>query len=217
MSHFTEHRFRALCQRTAPRLNAATAFSDLSTAYSQPSRHYHNGVHIADCLSLFDTVRDSFEHPDAAEFALWYHDAVYDSRAHDNEARSAVLAANQLRTGGATSDIIQRVERLILATRHKETPIDAEAKLLVDIDLSILGRDELAFDAYDNAIRQEYAWVPDDAYRIGRTGVLRGFLERPRIYNTDTFFAWYELRARENIARAIEALGRCALPHFSSR
>ena len=35
--------------------------------------------------------------PDAMEIALWYHDAIYDTHAADNEEQSATLAAHILR------------------------------------------------------------------------------------------------------------------------
>ncbi len=94
---------------------------------------------------------------------------------------------------------------MILATKRHEgsTP---DASLLLDIDLSVLGANAATFQAYDAAIKQEYAWVPEDQYRAGRAKVLGGFLARDAIYRTPTFRAAYESRARENLTAALAEL-----------
>ncbi|HLX63914.1 MAG TPA: N-methyl-D-aspartate receptor NMDAR2C subunit [Planctomycetota bacterium] len=199
----SEGRFVDLCGRLAPALDGRATFEILQRAYAEPARTYHNARHIADCLTQFDKVRAKFVRPDETEFALWIHDAIYDSHAKDNESRSAQMAAEFLRRGGAAAEAIEYVERLILATRHNETPSEPDARLIVDIDLSILGRGEAEFNEYDEAIRREYTWVPEDKYREGRATVLRGFLKRERIYSTQEFFEQFEKSARENLQRAI--------------
>jgi predicted metal-dependent HD superfamily phosphohydrolase len=211
----TLERFKNLCRRLMPHPPADEAAERLAFAHSDLARSYHGKSHIADCLEQFDSVRGHFEHPDDAEFALWYHDIVYDSRAKDNEARSADWAAKELEFGGADTETIARVRKFIDATRHVEMPADCDARLIVDIDLSTLGRDAKIFDAYDAAIRKEYAWVPDEQYRAGRAAVLRTFLKRERIYFSDYFFERFEKQARENLERAIERLIRtmpCGAP-----
>ena len=200
------HRFTTLCQRLSLQLSVEDEYARLRAAYDQPPRAYHNLSHISDCLQKFVAARTNFDDADCAEFALWYHDAIYDSTAKDNEERSAELAVAALKSGGASSERIERVNKLILATRHREIPLDDDAQWIVDIDLSILGADTVTFTAYDQAIRQEYAWVPESDYRKGRTSVLRGFLNRRRIFQTEYFFERCEHSARENIVRTIEVL-----------
>ena len=115
-------------------------------------------------------------------WALLFHDAIYDARRNDNEARSADWACRVMQELQRPDNEIARVRNMILATAHAaqaETPDEA---LLLDIDLSILGGDETAFDEYDRAIRVEYEWVPEEAYRAARSNVLQGFLKRDRIF-----------------------------------
>jgi predicted metal-dependent HD superfamily phosphohydrolase len=76
-----------------------------------------------------------------------------------------------------------------------------------DIDLTILSAPATEFDAYDRAIRLEYAHVGDAEYRAGRGALLRSFLARPRIFLTDRLHAEREAAARANIDRAIARLG----------
>ena len=99
---------------------------------------------------------------------------------------------------------MREVERLILATRHGASPADADSDpdlaLLLDLDLSILGADRATYATYAEAIRREYAIVPDAIYRPGRRRVLTEFLARPRIYATpvDLHDLW-ETAARTNL------------------
>jgi len=97
---------------------------------------------------------------------------------------------------------------LILDTAHRSSPASNDGRLIVDIDLSILGKPPAVFDNYDAGIRLEYAHVAEPVYRAGRLAVLRGFLARSEIYQTPMFVRQYEQPARENLFRAIERLQR---------
>src|SRR5436190_31877 len=116
--------------------------------------------------------------------AIWYHDAVYDPRAQDNEERSAALVKNVAARAGLSPNFSEKVEVMILATRHKTVPSDADAQLLTDIDLSILGYDKDRFEEYERQIRREYRWVPGPIFSSKRSAILRRFLIRPTIYST---------------------------------
>jgi predicted metal-dependent HD superfamily phosphohydrolase len=100
----------------------------------------------------------------------------------------------------------ERVYALVMATRHDAAPSKSDAKLVVDVDLSILGAEELRFDEYERQVREEYAWVPEAVFRRERRRILEGFLRRPRIYLTEYFHATREARARFNLERSIKAL-----------
>lgn len=190
--------------------DASQVFDRLAEAYSEPHRAYHNSAHIRDCLEQFDRARDFAERPDEVEAAIWFHDAIYDPRAKDNEVRSAEWASSALTNAGADSEVVRRVSHLILATKHDAEPQSPDSRLLVDVDLSILGRDPAAFDAYDRAIRREYEWVSETDYRTGRTAVLQKFLDRPRIFLTPPFKP-LEAAARRNLERVIRALAAARL------
>ena len=183
-----------------------TFFVELTQRYSEPHRYYHTLLHINSCLSELGLVRIGLDNPLAVEMALWYHDAVYDTHAKDNEDRSADLAGNAASQLGMRADFCRRVRNLIVATRHDALPIDRDAKYLADIDLSILGANAKIFDQYDSEIRKEYDWVPKPIFREKRTEILQAFLDRPRIYCTDRFRDLYETEARQNLKRAIDRL-----------
>lgn len=174
-------------------------YRELLARYAEPHRAYHGLAHIRHCLELFASVRDDFEKPYAAEIALWAHDAVYDPQRDDNEAASAAL----LRRFGPLYGII---EDYILETTHQGEPRSRDGALIRDIDLASLGADPETFDRNSKDIRQEYAFVPEMQYRVGRAAILRSFLRRPRIYFTDRFANLFEAQARTNLARAITLL-----------
>jgi predicted metal-dependent HD superfamily phosphohydrolase len=199
-------RFAGLVRRLGGARAAAPSFDGLIAAYAEPHRAYHDVNHVDDCLTKFDAARDLAERPDEVEAAIWFHDAVYDPKAKDNEERSAERAAEALSAAGVDSEVLRRVVSLILATKHDREPFGPDEALLIDVDLSILGRAPEVFAAYDAAIRQEYAWVPDGQYRAGRRAVLQRLLDRPAIYVTAYFRDRYEEQARRNLTAAIDRL-----------
>lgn len=175
--------------------------AQLMAAYAEPQRHYHTQQHLGECLSAFDAARALAERPDEVELALWFHDAIYDIKGHDNEQRSADWARAALVDAGVVADIVDRVHALVMATRHTAVPAGRDEQLLVDIDLSILGAERARFDEYEQQIRKEYAYVPGFLFRAKRREILKGFLDRPAIYSTPHFHDALEARARNNLHR----------------
>lgn len=171
----------------------------LTQAWAEPQRHYHALQHLGECLAHAEAVRSLAQQPGEVEIALWFHDAIYDPRGKDNEARSADWACQALALAGADEAVQQRVRALIMATCHDAVPTDDDARLLVDIDLAILGAGPARFAEYDQQVRAEYRWVPGWIYRSKRKEVLAGFLARPAIYSTKWFRERLEVRARENL------------------
>jgi predicted metal-dependent HD superfamily phosphohydrolase len=187
----------------AEEASSGRTFDGLVAAYTAPDRHYHNLEHIADCLKTLDACRSDAEDPDAVEIALWFHDAVYDTHAADNEEKSAEWAVREIGKG----ERAETVRRLILATKHgAAAPVDNDSRLISDIDLVILGADETRFRAYEDAIRGEYDWVPEEMFRSRRADILRRFVEQDRIYRTPRFHEKYDAAARANLNASIARL-----------
>src|SRR5207253_10301376 len=88
--------------------------------------------------------------------------------------------------------VVQNIALLILSIKHQYALQNHDAQLLVDIDLTILGRTPAAFAEYDRQIRVEYQWVAEAEYRKRRAQMLASFLARPTIYQTEFFQARYE-------------------------
>ena len=178
----------------------------LVACWSEPHRHYHTLQHLLECLALFEPVRAMAQRPGEIELALWFNDAIYDPRRDDNEERSAEWARACLLEAGLPPVVAGRLHALVMATRHEAVPEDADAQLLVDVDLAILGSDPARFDESDEQIRLEYAHVPEGEFRASRRCVLGEFLARPRLYSTEWAYSRFERQARENLARALARL-----------
>jgi predicted metal-dependent HD superfamily phosphohydrolase len=201
MTHANFSRFSQLCTRSGinPRV-AHRSWELLEKRYSEPHRQYHNLSHVDAMLALLDLPQGN----PAMELAIWFHDAVYDPRAGDNEERSARLFQKSL-GGSLDATKATDVVRLILATDHSKPPRGSlDESLIRDVDLSILSADPADYLAYSAAIRDEYSHVPDQEYIIGRQAVLMKFLSS-RIYQTETFSV-FEGAARRNIESEINRL-----------
>jgi predicted metal-dependent HD superfamily phosphohydrolase len=186
--------------------NPLVAFRWLESHYRERARRYHDARHINECLRQLDRCR----HPEASnplvEYALWFHDAIYNTFSKKNEERSAGAAVEVLERSGRPPADCALARRLILATRHGVQPTEPPLQLLVDIDLSILGASAERYAEFELQIRAEYWWVPTGMYRRQRAAILQSFVQRPSIYATHEFREQYERQARNNIAWGLEQL-----------
>ena len=205
MSALDRDRWNELC-RGARSEAAAQWYDRLLELYSEPHRHYHNAQHITDCLKEFDSTRDAAHEPHAVELAIWFHDAIYNPRAGDNEERSAELAAQFIRETGVAKEFQPSVNQLVLATKHHDGTLHRDAALMVDIDLSIFGQTPERFWKYEDQIRKEYEWVPGNIFTVKRAEILQRFLSRDKIFGTKFFFSKYETQARVNLAESLRRL-----------
>jgi predicted metal-dependent HD superfamily phosphohydrolase len=194
-----EEAWRALGHAPPPGLRET-----LEHAYDEPHRHYHDGRHLRETLALLARWQPLCERPGEVAVALWFHDAVYEPRRGDSEARSAAWAVRSLQRAGVARDAAQRVEALIMATRHEaQAARGPDVQLLLDIDLAILGSPPARFDAYEHDVRKEYGWVPGFRYRRKRGALLRGFLARVPLYHCAAAAELLEMQARANLARVV--------------
>ena len=204
----TPARWRATWRALGAASGDAPLYDELIARYQAPARHYHTPQHLAEMFDLWPDLTSLARHPEEVELAIWFHDAVYDPAASDNEARSARWARTALEAAGCHPEAARRVHDLVLMTRHDVIPTDDDARVLVDLDLAILGSTPERFDEYEHQVRAEYAMVPVEAYRQGRRAILASFLARDRIYLTEPMRTAREPRARANLSRSIEALSR---------
>lgn len=174
--------------------------------YEEPHRTYHNLTHIYSLLQLsqqFEIVNRL-----AFEWAIWYHDAIYNPSFSDNEVQSAKLFKahfydSKIAKNFTNEENKKSINDIILSTAgHFPKREHPDILLFLDMDLAILASDWAVYQQYAAAIRQEYSIYADDLYFAGRAKVLQAFLNRKRIYFTP-FFEPFEAKARENIKREI--------------
>jgi len=187
--------------------------SDLLTRWKEPARHYHTTRHLVEMFWALEELEKAGEIDDrqssVARLAAWFHDAVYRPGAPhgSNEADSAVLARDHLQQAGLDDSDIDTIEAMIRVTvdhdAHLEQPLEAAFQ---DADLWILSAPVERFDEYCEQVRQEYAAVPDAAYRQGRATLLEGLLHRDTVYCTSPALHLWERPARINLGRELARL-----------
>ncbi len=201
--------------------NRHKVFEALDSHYSEPHRYYHNWAHIADSFDKLDDIDSSgYRLYDndliVIEFAIWFHDAIYDTKEYDNEDKSARLFLDLCRDLNPDSfhvddqDLYWRrkdVTKLIRGTKEHKPTRSVRGRVLFDIDLSILGSSNEEFDEYDSCIKAEYHWVPPDIFSAHRSKFMSDLLNRKRIFQTRYFHDKYEEQARNNLRRAVSKYG----------
>lgn len=184
------------------------AYIELERLYGEKGRFYHNMQHVENSLLELERVEPGELDRVELAMAIWYHDAVYDVRAKDNELKSAELAKERLLSGGVAKERAEAIYRLIMVTCHGtngacQAALQEDERVMLDVDLAILGQSEEIYGIYESSIRQEYSHVEPESYRKGRGEVLKGFLARESIYLTAPFRERYEEQARINLKRAL--------------
>ncbi|MFC7306385.1 hypothetical protein ACFQVC_19435 [Streptomyces monticola] len=175
--------------------------------WSEPQRRYHTADHLTAVLDRVDELAEHAEDADLVRLAVWFHDAVYLPERSENEERSARLAERALAEAGLGREETAEVARLVrLTVTHDPDDGDRNGEVLCDADLAILASGPDAYAAYAAAVREEYAFVPDEAFRDGRAGVLRQLLALPRLFRTPHGARQWEDPARHNLTTELTLL-----------
>ena len=144
------------------------------------------------------------------QYAIWFHDAIYNVYSKTNEKDSAALFLQYTKQHDLSINE-QLVQDLILGTEKHEI-IDAyyaeEHKIMNDIDFSILGESWRVYDQYCYQIQNEYRHIPPAILKEARINFLRSLLKRDKIFQTEYFFATKEIDARKNIKMEINNYGQ---------
>ncbi|MGP4044266.1 HD domain-containing protein [Streptomyces sp. 2A115] len=189
-----------------------TPYADnLLARWSEPQRRYHTLDHLAAVLDHIDVLEKDADDPDLVRLAAWFHDAVYLPDRSENEERSARLAERALPEIGLSPTATAEVARLVrLTVTHDPADDDPNGRVLCDADLAILAAPPDTYAAYTAAVREEYAFVPPDAFREGRAAILRQLLDLPRLFRTPYGTREWEGRARRNLEDELAGLAGLA-------
>ncbi|MGW7429035.1 HD domain-containing protein [Streptomyces sp. NPDC054861] len=183
---------------------------NLLARWAEPQRAYHTVDHLRAVLDRIDELADLGGEGGELELvrlAAWFHDAVYRPDRSENEERSAALAEKALTEAGFTAHEVAEVARLVrLTITHDPADGDINGELLCDADLAILASAPDTYTGYARAVRTEYAFVPDPAFREGRAAVLRHLLSLPRLFRTPYGAAAWESKARANLEAELKEL-----------
>lgn len=181
--------------------------------WQEPQRHYHTLTHLTAVLDHIDVLEKYADDPHLVRLAAWFHDAVYLPERSTNEERSARLAERALPEAGLDAEKTAEVARLVrLTAGHDPADGDRNGQVLCDADLAILAAPPSAYAAYTAAVREEYHFVPNDAFRAGRSDVLRQLLALPRLFRTPYGQEHWEATARYNMRAELEMLSTASGP-----
>ncbi|MGC5040268.1 hypothetical protein ACPXCS_30455 [Streptomyces sp. DT190] len=180
---------------------------DLLRRWQEPQRRYHTVGHLTAVLDRVDDLREYARDLAAVRLAAWFHDAVYLPDRSENEERSARLAERALTEAGVPDARTAEVARLVrLTVTHDPADDDPDGQVLCDADLAILASPPSVYAAYTAAVREEYHFVPNDAFRSGRAAILRQLLELPLLFRTPYGARHWEATARYNLTAELEML-----------
>jgi predicted metal-dependent HD superfamily phosphohydrolase len=196
-----------LCRRVGARGDVAGAGATLLGRWAEQHRAYHDLAHLDEVLARVGVLAPEAADVDTVRLAAWFHDAVYDPTASDNEVRSAdvaTVALSGLDVGPARVADVARLVRL--TATHDVAPGDADGAVLCDADLAVLAADELRYASYVEGVRREYAHVDDAAFATGRALVLARLLDRPALFRTEHGRDVWEARARVNAGAELSRL-----------
>ncbi|WP_241027550.1 HD domain-containing protein [Streptomyces verrucosisporus] len=183
---------------------------DLLARWAEPHRRYHTTDHliaVLDRVGLLSAHCSGPEEVATVSLAAWFHDAVYLPDRSTNEERSARLAERALPEAGVSPAPAAEVARLVrLTAGHDPAPGDTGGEVLCDADLAVLAGPPREYAAYAAAVREEYGFVPDEAFRTGRAEVLRRLLGLPALFRTRYGQEHWEHTARRNLETELELL-----------
>lgn len=192
--------FEKIFKEIGAKGDVSNEFYKLNEYYSELNRFYHNWTHIENCLNELESAKHLVKDIKPLQFAIIYHDA------DKKESVSAKMAFQSALNFKFSFRFGIDVAHYVAVTEHKIIPDKLESKLMIDVDLSILGKQKEVYDIYEKNIRKEYSYVKDDVFNFHRQKILDNFLNRDRIYLTDFFYDKYEKQAMINLKNAIENL-----------
>lgn len=203
----TKEKWNKLWEEINAKGDPGKYYNVLLKHYWEPHRKYHNLVHIGQCLDEFEKEEEQAglaKVPEAVEFAIWFHDIIYNPRSKTNEEDSAKVAKKICKEIGVSREFTEKVSELILYTKHQETPPEdnIDARLIMDVDLAKLGSSPSVFDNYTRKIREEYSHMTEKEFAMMIKRSVTKLLSRDSIYLTDYFKEKYEKQARRNLERS---------------
>lgn len=188
------------------------ALEQLLAAYHDPARRAHGIDHVLNCFASLKQWQKHTRNFHELAIAIWYHDALHDPQRHDNEARSARLAAEHLSAAGIHPETVRRIRELVVSTRPGESLPNDDARLLHDIDRVVLASPSEAFDRYERNVRYENGHIGDFIYRRKRIEALQALLSKAQLYATDYAHEEFDVPARANLRRWLQIWQQLAQP-----
>lgn len=155
--------------------------------WSEAHRRYHTPSHLLDVLEALDAIfqpADDEHLRRRVRLGAWFHDAVYQGVAGEDERASAALVEEWLTDLLPAAEVTEVARLVHLTASHDPAPGDRAGELMCDADLAVLGRSASGYECYVAAVRQEYAHVSDADFAVGRADVVRRLLAKDQLFRT---------------------------------
>lgn len=195
-------------ERTLP--GAPALGQQVLERWCEMHRRYHTMEHLAEVLAALELLTERGASlgrwPRAVRLAAWFHDAIYDPTADDNEEQSAVLAT-ELLDGRIPSAEVDEVARLVRLTQlHSPESDDEAGTAMIDADLAILGSTAQRYRNYTRQVQAEYRMVPAEQFRIGRRQVVEHLLGLEPRFHTRMGYDQWRRASDENLTAELQRL-----------
>lgn len=184
--------------------DAVQLAAELLERWAEPHRHYHSRTHLLAVLEALELLDDQLPRPVA--LAAWFHDAVYNGIAGQDEEDSAQLAETLLGVHLPATEVLEVARLVRLTATHDPQLEDRNGSLLCDADLAVLGGSAEDYARYRHAVRQDYSHVPEADFRRGRAAVLRQLLALNPLYRSASAQKLWGSRAVENLQTELSEL-----------
>jgi pantetheine-phosphate adenylyltransferase len=145
-----------------------TSMQEIISRWQEPHRFYHTEAHLQSLITgieaLFESHRITPQQKDVLLMTAFFHDAVYDPMAQDNEEQSAALFS-RMAPSSSDSDLIKQ---FILDTKTHQ-PTSALSALFSDLDMAIVTKsDFVTLLTWEKGIAREYQFLDYSLYKQHR-------------------------------------------------
>jgi predicted metal-dependent HD superfamily phosphohydrolase len=177
------------------------AISKAIEAYSAPRRKWHDLRYLK--LGLDEHERLLGGLPGRHAMVAWLYHCV---EPEDEEASAVALLRDAAALGFSLDEAEDRVIPMITESALARLP-SATAGAVGDMRIAVLGQKRTSYLAYSRRLRAEYPFLDEEAWRLGRSSLLRSFLGRKPLYHREEFEAALAGRARKNMEAELRLLG----------
>ena len=178
----------------------------LRMRYSEAHRRYHGWGHVEAMNRLKDWCRPDIFNLQAFELAILFQYAIIEPGERDSADRSVNLMRAMVAKHVAPVTLDEASALIIagataIVPLELENPQRADAAVFIDMNLAIFGSAPDVYDAYEGAVREEFADMDDETYRGLRLAILDRLALRPGLYLTQRFHDEFARQAESNLAR----------------
>jgi predicted metal-dependent HD superfamily phosphohydrolase len=178
----------------------ASAISKAIEAYSGPRRKWHDLRYLG--LGLDEHRRLLGGLPGRQGMAAWLYHCV---EPEDEAASAVALLRDATALGFSLEEAEERMAPMITESALAKLP-SATAGTVGDMRIAVLGQERAPYLAYSRRLRAEYPFLDEEAWRLGRSSVLRSLLARKPLYHREEFEAALAGRARKNMEAELRLL-----------